>query len=134
MLSVYICLDSNINQLVTNINHPSHEYFQTISSNGYLQCIHNATRIVGNSHSLIDHIVTNERVSNIVSGTIIMDVSDHFMTFIQLPKNTVKTKFNNSKARKFTPDNINKFKQNLQTQTWDSVLSCNNVNDSYDLF
>jgi hypothetical protein len=63
-----------------------------------------------------------------------MDVSDHFMTFIQLPKCTVKTKSNNSKVRKFTPDNINKFKQNLQAQTWDSVLSCNNVNDSYDLF
>jgi maleate cis-trans isomerase len=56
------------------------------------------------------------------------------MTFIQLPKSTVQTKPKNSKARKFTPDNINKFKQNLQTQTWDSVLSCNNVNDSYDLF
>jgi hypothetical protein len=103
----YICLDSNINQLITNINHPSHEYFQAISSNGYLQCILNATRSVGNSHSLIDHIVTNERESNIVSGTVITDVSDHIMTFIQLPNNTAKTKSNHSKAKKFTPDNIN---------------------------
>jgi hypothetical protein len=55
----YVRLDSNINHLTTHLNHPSHVYFQTISSNGFLQCIHKATRIVGNSQLLIDHIVTN---------------------------------------------------------------------------
>jgi hypothetical protein len=130
----YICLDSNINQLTTHPNHPSHEYFQTIASNGFVQCILNATRIVGNSYSLIDHIVTNDRDNNIKCGTVILDVSDHFMTFIQLPKHTVKVKSNANKSRKFATENVNNFKQNLQTQTWDSVLSCNNVNDSYKIF
>jgi hypothetical protein len=89
---------------------------------------------VGASHSLIDHIVTNDRDDGIISGTVILDVSDHFLTFIQLPNNCVKQKSNTTNARKFTPDNINNFKLNLQTQTWDSVLSCNDVNDSYNQF
>jgi hypothetical protein len=45
----YVCLDSNIYQLITNINHPSHEYFQTIEANGFVQCIQKATRIIGAS-------------------------------------------------------------------------------------
>jgi hypothetical protein len=77
--------------------------------------------------------VTNDRDGDIESGTFILDISDHFLTFIQLPNNSSKPKSSQINARKFTPDNINNFKQNLQTQTWDSVLSCNDVNDSYNL-
>ena len=46
-------------------------------SNGYLQIITKATRIQGNSFSLIDHILTNNTASIELCGTIINDISDH---------------------------------------------------------
>jgi hypothetical protein len=130
----YICLDSNINHLITHANHPSHEYFQTISSNGFIQCIRKATRIVNNSHSLIDHIVTNTREEVIESGTLIMDISDHFMTFIKLKNSHTKVKSKPKLSKNLSKENINKFKINLQTQTWENVLTCFDVNDSYNAF
>jgi hypothetical protein len=78
--------------------------------------------------------VTNDGDDGIVFGTVILDVSYHFMAFILLPNNSTKPKSSKINARKFTTENINNFKQNLQTQTWDSELSCNDVNDSYNLF
>jgi Reverse transcriptase (RNA-dependent DNA polymerase) len=130
----YICLDSNINQLATHPNHPSFEYFQSITDNGYVQCIHKATRIVNNSFSLIDHIVTNSREEVVDSGTVILDVSDHFMTFIQLPPQPEKCKTSKKTLRTFSQENINVFKGLLQTQNWHNVLQDNNVNSSYDQF
>lgn len=80
----YVCLDANINQLVTHSNHLSFEYFTTIFTNGFVQCISKATRVQGNSKSLIDHILTNKSTESITSGTIICDISDHFATFVAL--------------------------------------------------
>ena len=54
-------------------------------SNGFLQLITKATRIQGTSISLIDHILTNSLGSTSDVGTIINDVSDHFITFFFVP-------------------------------------------------
>jgi hypothetical protein len=132
--SSYICLDSNINQLITHINHPSNIYFQTISGNGFVQTIHKATRIVNRSHSLIDHILTNDCMEIIKSGTVILDISDHFMTFIQLPNSNAKTKVKQKLNRIFSHENVENFKENLQNQSWETVLNCYDVNESYNLF
>ena len=64
-------------------------------TNGFLQLISKATRIQNNKSSLIDHILTNANLPSYNSGTIIDDISDHFMNFIQLPlfkpsKNKIK--------------------------------------------
>jgi hypothetical protein len=90
--------------------------------------------MVGLSHLLIDHILINSPEGISHSGTVVLDISDHFMTFVQLPIQANKAKNTVLQSRNFSTVNINKFKQNLQTQTWDSVLACNNVNDSYTSF
>jgi hypothetical protein len=88
----YICLDANINQLALSIHHPSYEYFSTVINNGFTQCISKATRIVNKSYSLIDHILTNSLQSKLLSGTIVSDISDHFMMFVTLSTEINKQK------------------------------------------
>jgi hypothetical protein len=51
-------------------------------SYGFIQTIVKATRIQGESASLIDHIVTNCTSVNFTTGSILADVSDHFPIFI----------------------------------------------------
>ena len=81
----YILLDSNINILQSIIPPQTELYLNTINSNGFTQTIHKATRSQNSHHSLIDHILTNSPAETLTSGTVILDISDHFLTFIQLP-------------------------------------------------
>ena len=65
-----------------------------ITNAGFLLTNFRASRIQNGSSSLIDHILTNSKALTITSGTIIDDISDHFMTFIQpsLHRNKSKPK------------------------------------------
>ena len=130
----YICLDSNINSLILPQN-PNHlKYFSTISKNGFIQCITKATRIAGNSSSLIDHILINSSLEEITSGTIISDVSDHFFTFLQLPFRRACTSLKLYETRNFSKTNTERFRACLNELRWENVLNSNDVNDSYNLF
>ena len=54
----YVLTDSNINLLKLNHSQTIALYLETIYSNGFLQKVGKATRISGQSYSLIDHILT----------------------------------------------------------------------------
>jgi hypothetical protein len=56
----------------------------TLITNGYVQLISKATRIQNGNISLIDHVMTNTNQKKYNAGTIIDDLSDHFMNFIQI--------------------------------------------------
>jgi hypothetical protein len=103
-------------------------------NNGFAQCITKATRIVNKSYSLIDHILTNSGLGDVVSGTVISDISDHFVTFVLLSTEISKKRDAIKETRNFCNENLQKFKLNLQQLTWDSVLQSREVNDSYNKF
>jgi hypothetical protein len=129
----YVFLDSNID-LLKSQHLVSSEYLDTIICNGFLQIISKATRIQGNSISLIDHILVNNNLQNYNAGTIVTDISDHMMNFIEI---NVKTQVQSNKAikkRLFSTENINNFKQALAHTDWTNVLTNNDANDSFDKF
>ena len=130
----YICLDSNFNSLIPSPNLHQAEYFTTIIENGFIQCINKATRISNNSSSLIDHIITNSSQEKITSGVIISDISDHFMTFIQLPLVRPRDPPCFVESRVFSGANIGRFRECLGKLSWRNVLNTRNVDDSYNLF
>ncbi len=75
--NVFAFLDANINLLkVANSKHAS-DYIGTIHSNGFLQLISKATRISGDSYSLIDHILCKNFDQSYKTSTLIADISDH---------------------------------------------------------
>ena len=56
----YVFLDSNIDVSKINVQQTAIEYSDIILSNGFIQTITKATRVQGSSHSIIDHILTND--------------------------------------------------------------------------
>jgi hypothetical protein len=81
----YVFLDANLNLLNYNTDVNCRQYINAALSNGFYQMITRATRIQGDSYSLIDHIFTNTK--NIVPecGVLVSDISDHFFTCVSLP-------------------------------------------------
>jgi hypothetical protein len=78
----YVFLDANLNLLNYNTDVICRQYINTALSNGFYQMITRATRIQGESFSLIDHVFTNTK--NVVPecGVLVSDISDHFFTCV----------------------------------------------------
>lgn len=135
-LDTYIFLDSNINLLNINHNLSSQLYLETIFSNSFLflQCIGKATRIVNESYSLIDHILTKVNHPTLNSGTVISDISDHFINFIEIPNSKMSKKSDHKFTRNITFNKLVAFRNDLNRLTWNNVTSCEDVNESYDAF
>ena len=91
-LDTYIFTDSNINLLNLLTDSSSRSYFNTFTERGFTLTNLKATRIQGNSSTLIDHIITNSNAPAMLSGSIIDDISDHFITFLSPKLGKVKSK------------------------------------------
>jgi len=130
----FIFLDSNINLLNSEPNASSHEYLNTILSYGFIQTIVKATRMQGDSVSLIDHIITNCTSVNFTTGSILADVSDHFPIFILNGKNKKQNEQKHINSRIFSQTNLLKFKNLLASKNWEETLACWEVGTSYDAF
>ena len=130
----YVFLDSNINLLKLNHLPTAALYLETIFSNGFLQKIGKATRILGNSFSLIDHILTKTVETVGSAGVILTDFSDHFMTFVAVPNAKTKVQNMTKTKRNFSKTNLRRFKDDLGACNWNNVTNCNEVNSSYNNF
>ena len=130
----YIFLDSNINLLNSDNNQHATNYMTTITNSGFILTNYRASRMQNGSSSLIDHILSNNKATSITSGTIICDISDHFITFLQPNIQKNKSKPSIIKKRNYSKDNLAKFKLDLYNTNWDVVTNCNEVNSSYDKF
>jgi hypothetical protein len=125
----FIFLDSNINLLKLPNNQTSQDYLETIHSNGFLQVISKATRIAGDSFSLIDHILCNNYSTLTKTGTLITDISDHFMNFICQPTNPkTKPTPNSMYKRSFSIHNMTNFRNALNKLCWNSIYAADDVN------
>ncbi len=131
----FILTDANINLATLNLNPLCSNYFNTILSNGFIPLNTKSTRIQGDSHSLIDHIITNSNSpENIRTGTIISDISDHFINFVSLTTPPTSKKHKTKSFRDMNPTNINNFRTHLSNMTWHDVYNSRDVNTSLELF
>jgi hypothetical protein len=133
-LTSFICMDSNINLLDLN-NVTAMSFFNNILDHGYAPVNFKATRMTNNSASLIDQILCNNPIKCTVSGSIIDDLSDHWITFVQLIQNNKhKMKPKVDKRRLITTENLTNFRNSLSNLHWNEVLLSDNVDVCYDLF
>ena len=68
------------------------------------------------------------------SGSIIEDISDHWITFCQPCLSRAKTKPKSVKSRQISKDSLERFKANLQNVNWDDVTSSQDTDDCYNKF
>jgi uncharacterized protein YcgL (UPF0745 family) len=133
---VLIFLDANINLLKLTSSKPALDYLETIHSNGFLQLISKATRIAGDTFSLIDHILCNNLDITHKTGTLIADISDHFVNCLMIPNPSKKAKVQNDVRVTciFSYANMLNFRNDLRRLTWNDVLSIHETNDSFNCF
>ena len=106
----------------------------TCISNGFLQLVCRATRIQNDHFSLIDHILTNTHERALVTGTIVSDISDHFINFVQLDHCKTRTKPKVVSKRSFTNENVTNFKNALSNLNWHETLLHNDVDAAFNSF
>jgi hypothetical protein len=135
-VNTYVFSDTNINLLKLPNSNLAKEYLDVVHSNGFLQLISKATRIHNNAYSLIDHILCKNFQPELKTGTILLDISDHFMNFLSLPlqcnSNNAKTKSKSSRI--FSLPNLTSFKNDLGALTWNDVITLNDVDACFNIF
>jgi hypothetical protein len=132
----FIFLDANINLLKVANNQSSTAYMETVHNNGYLQIISKATRIVGDTFSLIDHVLCKNFNQNFLTRTFVVDLSDHFMNCLCIPSlpDSKNSKPQPKYSRNFSLANMIKFREALRNLNWQPVYLETNVNQSFDTF
>ena len=133
----FLFLDSNINLLKLNSCNLSQKYIEMLHNNGFLQLVRKATRIQGENYSLIDHICVKNEPHSVKTGTIISDLSDHFINFISFPavkKKTVPKTKGYFYDRQINKNSKEKFREALNNIQWNNVTCQDNVNTAYDEF
>ena len=86
--------------------------------------------------TLIDNIFTSDVTSNIQSGLLINDTSDHLPIFkmTDIGINGNKNYFVYNKKRIVTDRNICEIISELEKTEWDDILNSDDVNFSYETF
>jgi Reverse transcriptase (RNA-dependent DNA polymerase) len=132
----YVFLDSNINLLNVDNNQTANSYIDIVCNNSFLLTNFKATRMQNNCNSLIDHILSNDKSVKMTSGSIIDDLSDHWVTFLQPNLNVKKRrgKTENVSKRLINDANLTRFQDSLKNLHWNDVLVTDNVNDCYNVF
>ena len=96
---LFIMGDFNVNLLDFSSHTPTSDFINNFFSHSLLPCIHHPTGVSEHRASIIDNIYTNATNANIVSGNILMQITDHFPQFMIL-KNT-HVSHNNSESFKY---------------------------------
>ena len=99
---------------------------------GLIQHIPTATRIINNSATLIDHIVTNLQDNVTSSGTIPCDLSDQHATYLHLNwrQNLIEKQL--QEIWYYDQGNYNELNAEFGKQNWDDIIdpSTRNINDA----
>ena len=77
----YINGDFNIDLLQLHTNTHYNTFYDNTTTQGFFPKITRPTRSVGNSHTLIDNVFTNNLCKRHTSGILTHQISDHFITF-----------------------------------------------------
>ena len=121
---IYICGDFNIDLLKYDNNLKSQEFYNLMSSNGFIPHITLPTRITDTSMSIIDNIYSNTLSQNTLSGNILIEIADHLIQFLSVHKTKIEYKNFDLYKRNFTHFNEDSFKHDISIQQWH-----NNLND-----
>ena len=65
-------------------------YLNIILTNGAVLSIDKHSRVIGNSRSIIDHVITNDIFNTIFPCVFLSDISDHFLIAIIVERKNKK--------------------------------------------
>ena len=128
---VYLAGDFNIDLLKYDTNNKYQDFYNHMTSNGFLPMIIQPTRIRINTMSIIDNIYSNTFTKESISGNILFEISDHLSQFAFIQKDVSKIPVTDKLSRDYSNFNEASFLEDLSIQNWSQS---NNVNDRYSEF
>ena len=132
--TVYMCGDFNVDLLQYDKHNAINNFINQLYSLGLHPLITRPTRITSHSNTLIDNIFTTS-LSNIQSGLIINDISDHLPIFQiteYIHNKCSNVTYNN--RRIVNQHNINVLMNELNETNWNKILNSEDVNVMYNTF
>ena len=87
-----LCGDFNFDLLKTETNHLTQHFFNLLCSYGFLSHIMQPTRVTENMATVIDNIFSNNLMDDIISGNVLLNLSDHFAQLILVNKEQIDIK------------------------------------------
>ena len=123
--------DFNIDFVKFDLNNNTNEYLNTVLKNGFVPTILLPTRVTNHACTLIDqiHYLSRNNRTQIASGNLMTDMSDHFANFI-LHSNCKSKETDRPMVRIYSEQNKNTFKKLLSDVNWDAELKHRNVNEA----
>ena len=130
----FIMGDFNLNLLHYNENANCHEFLDLMLSHSFVPLTKKPTRVTDSTSTLIDNIFVNN-LTNITTGIIVSDISDHYPIHALLSDFRINSrgKFSSS-IRDFSDSNLNKLRERLSSLDWSSVYNTENVSASFKKF
>jgi len=118
---VYILGDFNIDLLRINSHSPTENYINMIYTNGLLPVITKPTRITNHTATLIDHIYTNTPISQIISGIVTVELSDHLPVFCLVNSSDCDKTTCKQYYRDYSHFEEDNFLNDISTIDWDNT-------------
>ena len=114
---IYISGYFNIDLLKYDSNNKYQEFYNQMTTSGFLPQILQPTRITETSSTIIDNIYTNNLTNDITSGNVLIQISDHLLQFSCINKDisTDKTPYY---KRNYSRFNEQSFLDDLSIQNW----------------
>ena len=135
---LFLVGDFNIDLLKVDVDPPTTNFFDIITTNLLVPHIIHPTRITSETRTLIDNIYSNStNFKDGISGNLTLAISDHLAQFLLIQEETHKIPVSrNSYTRNLTNFDRENFLLNLLGIDWNEVISLdnNNPNQSFNLF
>ena len=134
--SCYIMGDFNIDLLKYECCNYSNNFFNQLSSSGYMPLITKPTRVTKSTATLIDNVFTNNaNKTGHQNGILSNDISDHLPTFT-ITENEMKncpviSNLGSYTTRKIGIKSLELFANKTKSCDWQSTLSKNNPTESF---
>ena len=122
--------DFNVDKF--DLNNNINDYLNTVLQNSFVL----PTRVTDHTCTLIDQIYYFSRnaKTNVASGSLLTDMSDHFANFIILHSNIQSEENETPMVRIFSEKAKHTYQNLLSEISWDEELSNKNVNEAIQVF
>ena len=128
--TIFLLCDFNINLLNYDIQPPTNEFLDSLSSLYFLTHILQPSRVTANSKTLIDNIFSNMAVPNIISGNLTASISNHLPQFLVAPNIFFNASYlkSNNYERDWSRFDQENFVLDYFSVEWDNFLLSPNTN------
>ena len=129
---IYIAGDFNTDFLKIESNQSYLEFYNLITSSGFLPHIIQPTIVTEYSSTVIDNIFANTFRSGTIIGNLLLSISEHHCLFVSIENNNVSLKKLNIYQRNYSKYNIRAFRNDISLVNWKNDSP--HVNDLYNDF